>query len=71
MLSLVLIIATGLLVLVGIGYAVYNYLPYITDLAQSVIDAYGDLSALVPDWLAWLLVVPFVIFGVGLLIKLL
>lgn len=71
MFSVVLFIASGIVIIAGIGLFVFNYAPYIANFWNSLVSAYDVFTSLVPDFLLPFIGIPLFLAFVGLLIKLL
>ena len=71
MLSVVITICTAVLLIAGIGYAVYEYLPYVVNLFNSVSSLVASLTSFLPPWLVPFATVAIAIAIIGLIVKLL
>ena len=71
MLSVILTICTAVLLLAGIGYAVYELFPYVVNTFNAVTEITTSLSSILPPWLVPLATVAVAVAVIGLVIKLL
>ena len=71
MLSAILTIAGAIVVIVAIAYFATTYLPIAVDFFNSIYDAFGAFTQLVPSWLLAFALVPLLLCVVGIIIKLL
>lgn len=71
MLSVVITICTAVLLLAGIGYAVYEFFPYVVNMFNTVTDAVNGLASALPSWLVPLATVAIAVAIIGLIVKLL
>lgn len=71
MLSVIITICSAVLLIAGIGYAVYEFFPYVVNMFNSVTDTVSALSSALPSWLVPLAAVAVAVAVVGLIVKLL
>lgn len=71
MLSVIITICTAVLLLAGIGYAVYEFFPYVVNTFNSVTDIMSTLTSILPPWLVPLATVAIAVAVIGLVVKLL
>lgn len=71
MLSVIITICTAVLLIAGVGYAVYELYPYVVNLFNSVTVAISSLSSVLPPWLLPLATVAVAVAVIGLIVKLL
>lgn len=71
MLSVVITICTAVLLIAGIGYAVYEYFPYVVNMVNSVSETVSALTSALPSWLIPLATVGIAVAIIGIIVKLL
>lgn len=71
MLSVIITICTAVLLLAGIGYAIYELYPYAVNMFNSVTETISGLSSVLPSWLLPLASVAIAVAVIGLIVKLL
>ena len=71
MLSVVITICTAVLLIAGIGYAVYEYFPYVVNMINSVSETVSALTSALPSWLIPIATVGIAVAILGLIVKLL
>lgn len=70
MTSIVLFIASAIAVIAGVAYAVYNYVPYIVNFWNSILETFETIKEYFPDWILPYLWIPVTLCVIGILIKL-
>lgn len=71
MLSVIITICTAVLLLAGIGYAIYELYPYVVNMFNSVTEVLAGLASILPPWLVPLATVAIAVAIIGLVVKLL
>lgn len=70
MLSVILTICTGVLLIAGVAYAIFEFFPYVANLFNQVTEIVTALSSALPTWLLPLATVGIAVAVIGLLVKL-
>lgn len=70
MFSVILTICTGVLLIAGVAYAVFEFFPYVANLFNQVTEIVSALSSALPSWLLPLATVGIAVAVIGLLVKL-
>ena len=68
--SVILTICTGVLLVAGVAYAVFEFFPYVANLFNQVTEIVSALSSALPTWLLPLATVGIAVAVIGLLVKL-
>lgn len=71
MLSVVIAIASAVMLIAGVAYAVFEYAPYVIQFYNSLTTAVSVLSSALPSWLLPFVGISLAFAVLGLLIKLL
>lgn len=70
MLSVIITICTGVLLIAGIAYAVFEFFPYVSNLFNQATEIVTALSSAMPSWLLPLATIGIAVAIIGLLVKL-